>query len=448
MDFARAVCNHTLRKMYPVVILCGGLATRLRPLTTNIPKSLIEVAGRPFIEHQLLGLHEQGVSRVILCVGHGGEMIRERIGDGGRFGMEIQYVSDGPRLLGTGGALKAAGRLLDGAFFVLYGDSYLQVDYADVADYFDSTRTLGLMTVYRNEGNWDTSNVLYEGGRILLYDKRNPAPEMRHIDYGLCMLKTEALERVPSNQAYDLALLYEGLVKESQLAGFEVFKRFHEIGTIEGLTETRELLSHGKGGEMDDYTTTHLKEASRIIPLIDTAKIETIVRLIADLRSRGGRLFFLGVGGSAANASHAVNDFRKLAGIESYSPTDNVAELTARTNDEGWETALVGWLKVSRLTKNDMLFVLSVGGGSLEPSVSPNLVRAVQYGKEVGAMVVGVVGRDGGYTAQVADCAVIVPTVNPKTVTPHSEAFQAVIWHLIVSHPTLQANSTKWESVR
>jgi D-sedoheptulose 7-phosphate isomerase len=203
-----------------------------------------------------------------------------------------------------------------------------------------------------------------------------------------------------------------------------------------------------KGGKMDTYTTTHLNEASRIIPLIDAAKIETIVRMIADLRSRGGRLFFLGVGGGAANASHAVNDFRKLAGIESYSPTDNVSELTARTNDEGWETVLVGWLKVSRLTKNDMLFVLSVGGGSLEPSVSPNLVRAIQFGKEVGAKVVGVVGRDGGYTAQVADCAVIVPTVNPKTVTPHSEAFQAVIWHLIVSHPALQANSTKWESVR
>jgi len=434
--------------MYPVVILCGGLATRLRPLTTNIPKSLIEVAGRPFIEHQLADLHGQGARRVILCVGHGGEMIREKIGEGERFGILIQYVSDGPRLLGTGGALKAAGRLLDGEFFVLYGDSYLQIDYAAVADSFDAAGTLGLMTVYRNDGKWDTSNVVYEEGRILLYDKKNPVAAMRHIDYGLGMLKTEALDRVPPDQPYDLALLYGGLVKESQLAGFEAFQRFYEIGTIEGLTETRELFMKMKGGKMDTYTTTHLKEASRIIPLIDTAKIETIVRMIADLRSRGGRLFFLGVGGSAANASHAVNDFRKLAGIESYSPTDNVSELTARTNDEGWETALAGWLKVSRLTKNDMLFVLSVGGGSLEPSVSPNLVRAIQFGKEVGAMVVGVVGRDGGYTAQVADCAVIVPTVNPKTVTPHSEAFQAVIWHLIVSHPALQANSTKWESVR
>ncbi len=434
--------------MYPVVILCGGLATRLRPLTTNIPKSLIEVAGKPFIEHQLAELRSQGVRRVILCAGHGGGMIQEAIGDGGRFGMQVQYVFDGPRLLGTGGALKAAGRLLDGTFFVLYGDSYLFVNYAAVAGSFDAAGTLGLMTVYRNDGKWDKSNVVYEGGRILVYDKKNLAPAMRHIDYGLGMLKTTALERVPPDTPYDLALLYAGLVQESQLAGFEVFQRFYEIGTIDGLTETRELFTNMKGGKMDTYTTTHLNEASRIIPLIDAAKIETIVRMIADLRSRGGRLFFLGIGGSAANASHAVNDFRKLAGIESYSPTDNVSELTARTNDEGWETALVGWLKVSRLTKNDMLFVLSVGGGSLEPSVSPNLVRAIQFGKEVGAKVVGVVGRDGGYTAQVADCAVIVPTVNPKTVTPHSEAFQAVIWHLIVSHPALQANSTKWESVR
>jgi D-sedoheptulose 7-phosphate isomerase len=434
--------------MYPVVILCGGLATRLRPLTTNIPKSLIEVAGKPFIQHQLNDLHEQGIHRVILCVGHGGEMIRERMGDGERFGMQIQYVFDGPRLMGTGGALKAAGRLLDGAFFVLYGDSYLQVGYAEVEASFDTAGTLGLMTVYRNDGKWDRSNVVYEGGRILVYDKRDPVPAMRHIDYGLGILKTSALEKVPLDQPYDLALLYERLVKENQLAGFEVFQRFYEIGTIDGLTETREMLARRKGRKMDTYTKTHLNEASRIISLIDTDKIETVVRMISDLRSRGGRLFFLGVGGSAANASHAVNDFRKLAGIESYSPTDNVSELTARTNDEGWETSLAGWLKGSRLSKNDMLFVLSVGGGSLEPSVSPNLVRAIQLGKEVGAIVVGIVGRDGGYTAQVADCAVIVPTVNPKTVTPHSEAFQAVIWHLIVSHPALQANSTKWESVR
>jgi D-sedoheptulose 7-phosphate isomerase len=271
---------------------------------------------------------------------------------------------------------------------------------------------------------------------------------MEYIDYGLGMLKKEAIESIPSNQPYDLAALYQELVLKEQLAGFEVFRRFYEIGTTQGLEETRELFSKLNGGHMEDYSTTHLKEAAKIIPLIDARKIESMVKLITDVRDQEGRMFFLGVGGSAANAAHAVNDFRKLAGIECYAPTDNVSELTARTNDEGWETVFVEWLKGSHLAKKDMLFILSVGGGSLEPMVSPNLVRAVQYAKEIGARVIGIVGRDGGYTAKVADAAVIVPTVNPKTVTPHTEAFHAVIWHLIVSHPALQRNATKWESVR
>ncbi len=196
------------------------------------------------------------------------------------------------------------------------------------------------------------------------------------------------------------------------------------------------------------YAQQHLDEACRIIAQLDVAAIESMVARLAELRARGGRLFFLGVGGSAANCSHAVNDFRKIAGIEAYAPTDNVSELTARTNDEGWASVFVEWLKVSRLKADDMLFVFSVGGGNLEKNVSPNLVSALQYAKDVGAQVIGVVGRDGGYTAQVADVCVIVPTVNPETVTPHAEAFQAVIWHLLVSHPALKAALTKWESVR
>ena len=166
------------------------------------------------------------------------------------------------------------------------------------------------------------------------------------------------------------------------------------------------------------------------------------------MRARGGRLFFLGVGGSAGNASHAVNDFRKIAGFEAYAPTDNVSELTARTNDEGWDTVFVAWLKGSRLRPEDGIVVFSVGGGSLEKNVSPNLVKALQYAKEVGATIVGIVGRDGGYTAKTATACVIIPTVNPETVTPHSEAFQAVVWHLLVSHPLLKVAPTKWESTR
>jgi D-sedoheptulose 7-phosphate isomerase len=194
------------------------------------------------------------------------------------------------------------------------------------------------------------------------------------------------------------------------------------------------------------HTTDYLADAAQILSRLDTTAIDRMVDLLAALRARGGRLFLLGVGGSAANASHAVNDFRKIAQIESYAPTDNVSELTARVNDEGWETVFVNWLRGSRLNQRDMIFVLSVGGGDLMRNISPNLVRALQYAKEIGASICGIVGRDGGYTARVSDACVIVPPVNSTTVTPHTEAFQAVVWHLLVSHPNLRAVETKWES--
>jgi D-sedoheptulose 7-phosphate isomerase len=196
------------------------------------------------------------------------------------------------------------------------------------------------------------------------------------------------------------------------------------------------------------YARQHLQEAARIIDAIDADAIERIAETLSKVKRAGGRLFFLGVGGSAGNCSHAVNDFRKLAGFEAYAPTDNVSELTARTNDEGWETVFSAWLAGSRLRAGDGVFVFSVGGGSLEKNISANLVRALQHARNVGAAIVGVVGRDGGYTAEVADACVIVPTVNPETVTPHSEAFQAVVWHLLVSHPLLKQAATKWESTR
>jgi D-sedoheptulose 7-phosphate isomerase len=194
------------------------------------------------------------------------------------------------------------------------------------------------------------------------------------------------------------------------------------------------------------YAEQHLHESVEVIRRLDPAQLEQLADELASLRQRGGRLFFLGVGGSAGNCSHAVNDFRKIVGIEAYAPTDNVSELTARTNDEGWHTIFREWLKTSRLCANDAVFVFSVGGGNLEKNVSPNLVGALQLAKEVGARIFGVVGRDGGYTGKVGDVVVIVPTVNADNVTPHSEAFQAVIWHLLVSHPKLKANQTKWES--
>jgi D-sedoheptulose 7-phosphate isomerase len=195
------------------------------------------------------------------------------------------------------------------------------------------------------------------------------------------------------------------------------------------------------------FAKSFLAEAKTVIDRIDADAIEGVVAQLAALRAREGRLFILGVGGSAGNASHAVNDFRKLVGIEAYAPTDNVSELTARTNDEGWETTFVAWLKVSKVSPRDAILVFSVGGGSLERNVSPNLVRAVEHAKAVGCTVLGIVGRDGGYTAQMADAVVIIPTVNDAHITPHSEAFQGVVWHCIVSHPSLKANATKWESV-
>jgi D-sedoheptulose 7-phosphate isomerase len=196
------------------------------------------------------------------------------------------------------------------------------------------------------------------------------------------------------------------------------------------------------------FTQQYLGEVQKIAAVLDSNAIEAVIDELLRIRNRNGRLFILGVGGSAANASHAVNDLRKLCGLESYAPTDNVSELTARTNDEGWPTVFAEWLRVSRLNSNDGLLIFSVGGGSIEKNISANLVTAVQLARQIGATVLGVVGRDGGYTAREATACVIIPTVNPEHVTPHSEAFQGVVWHLLVSHPKLKVNSTKWEAER
>ena len=195
------------------------------------------------------------------------------------------------------------------------------------------------------------------------------------------------------------------------------------------------------------FINQYLKETKNIIDLIDMDQILKTVNLIADVRAKKGRMFILGVGGGAGHASHAVNDFRKICGIEAYAPTDNVSELTARVNDDGWETTYVNWLKISKLTEEDMVLVFSVGGGNLEKNVSVNILRSLEFAKKVGAQVCGIVGRDGGFTAQVADACVVIPSINVDTVTPHTESFQALIWHLLVSHPDLQKYKMKWESI-
>jgi NDP-sugar pyrophosphorylase family protein len=226
----------------PIAILAGGLATRLRPITEKIPKSLVPVADKPFLAHQLELLKSRGIQRAVLCVGYLGEMIRRDFGDGEKYGVKLDYSMDGEKLLGTGGAIKRALPLLGGEFFVLYGDSYLPVDYAPIAEFFQRSGKPGCMTVYRNEGKYDTSNVVFAGGEIKVYDKKAKLPEMRHIDYGLSLFKRSAFDAFPAGQPFDLAEVMGKLVREKQLAGYEVRERFYEIGSPAGLAELEVLL--------------------------------------------------------------------------------------------------------------------------------------------------------------------------------------------------------------
>ena len=226
----------------PVVILAGGLATRLRPITEKIPKSLVPVAGKPFLAHQLDLLRSRGIRRVVLCVGYLGEMIQREFGDGEDYGVKLDYAFDGPKLLGTGGAIKRALPKLGGEFFILYGDSYLPLQYAPVAEFFHRSGKPGLMTVYRNEGLYDTSNVVFADGEIKVYDKKVRLPEMRHIDYGLSLFKASVFDSYATGLVFDLAEVMAGLVREKQLAGYEVRERFYEMGSPTGLAELETLL--------------------------------------------------------------------------------------------------------------------------------------------------------------------------------------------------------------
>lgn len=239
----------------PVAILAGGLATRLQPLTERIPKSLIEVAGKPFAVHQLELLRQHGLTQVVFCVGHLGDQVQAALGDGRRWDMNLQYVFDGPKLLGTGGALRRALPLLGEAFLVMYGDSYLECDYAAVERAFRASGKLGLMTVFHNANRWGCSNVLFAEGRILCYDKRHPTPDMQHIDYGLGAFHAPVFHAYPEGQPLDLATVYQDLIARDQLAGFEVTQRFYEIGSLAGLEEIQRYLSQ-KRNAGDELRTT------------------------------------------------------------------------------------------------------------------------------------------------------------------------------------------------
>ena len=322
--------------------------------------------------------------RVVLCLGHLGEQVVEAVGDGSAFGLEVAYSFDGPELRGTAGAMRRALPLLGPAFFVLYGDSYLECNYAAVQEAFEAAGKLALMTVFRNEGRWDTSNVEFRDGRILAYDKVARTPAMQYIDYGLGVLDRRAFDGVPESAAVrpgrrstrrcsggassPASRSRSGSTRSARWRGSKRRGSTWPGEQLNGPTAREETMSHA---------AQFLAEAKQVIDGLDVEAIERMATLLEQARERGGRLFILGVGGSAANASHAVNDFRKIVGIEAYAPTDNVSELTARTNDEGWPTIFVEWLRVSRLKPEDLILVLSVGGGNLEKNVSPNLVTAL-----------------------------------------------------------------------
>lgn len=380
--------------MMTVAVLCGGKGTRLAPLTDDLPKYLVDVCGQPFAQRQMALLKRNGYEDVVLLVGHLGDRIRAVVGDGSAWGMRVRYSDDGYVPLGADGAIKKALPMLGEAFFVLYGDSYLDCDYQEIEQVFRDSGEDALLTTYKS------------------------------VDYGL-----RAFRRYPAQ-----------MIRTSY---HPMPCRWMEVGSHEGLAEVRKLFESRSGLHFQKaslqpplFARQYLDETREILGRLDHDAIERMASALAALRNRGGRLFVLGNGGSAANASHAVNDFRKIAGIEAYAPMDNVAELTARTNDDGWETTFAAWLRVSRLEPFDAVLVLSVGGGSAP--VSQNIFRAVSYARDKGTPVLGIVGRDGGRTAEVASACVLIPTVDEERVTPHAEEMQSVVLHLLVSHPLLK----------
>jgi NDP-sugar pyrophosphorylase family protein len=420
-----------------VAILAGGLATRLRPVTEKIPKAMLEVAGRPFIEWQLDLFQAQGFTDFVICSGYLGEQIESHLGNGASRGVSIRYSPDGDKLLGTAGTLRKAAGLLSDPCLVIYGDSYLEIDYRAVLQAFQYAGDPALMTVYQNGDRWDSSNVEFSAGRICRYDKKLRTPAMRFIDYGLSVIAQSVLGSVPAGEATDLADVFSRLAAEGNLAGFQAGRRFYEIGSQAGWAELDQLLASRNGVEgakrmeLKSYVEKYLLETRQIVDTIDQTSIVRAAEILRQVRDQAGRLFVLGVGGSAANASHAVNDFRKILGMEAYAPTDNVSELTARVNDESWESVFESWLQGSRLGANDGLLVFSVGGGSATASL--NLVRAMDLAKERGAKIVSIVSRDGGRALQVSDACVLIPVVADERITPHAEGWQGVVWHLLVN---------------
>lgn len=392
--------------MIPVAILCGGKGTRLGDLARDTPKSLVRVAGYPFLHHQLTLLNRKGVERVVLCIGHLGGQIVDYAGDGSRWGLHIDYSDEGDLALGTAGAIRQALPLLGDKFLTLYGDSYLDaVDYREVAAWLDFSSAV---------------RTIWKDGT----------------DYGLNGFRASA---VPVS-GYNVTDIIDSIWRLNRgVTTVNATERYHEIGSLEGLAETEAYIRCA-------FTRDYLRIVAELAGKIDIPAIESMVDELVVLRYCGGRLFILGNGGGAANASHAVCDFRNLCGIEAHCPADNAAHLTALENDRGWHAAYREWLSGFLLSAKDTILVFSVGGGDLKNNVSANIVNALEFAKDR-TRILAIVGRDGGDTARYADHCLIVPTVDASLVTPLTESFQAVAWHLLVSHPRLKLNRTKWEEV-
>lgn len=391
----------------PVAILCGGKGTRLGALTETTPKALVRVAGRPFIEWQLDILQRQGAKNVVLCVGHLADQISKHVMGHPRAGMEIGCWMDYERS-GQLAAIRVAVDPLGDEFLILYGDSYLDVDYEPIIE-------------AGRRGNWPAQAV-YQG-----------------VDYGITYMRREALDWFPAEATMSNLTTCKCEAGATCAIAVEMPNRFYQIGDPAGLAEVEWLLR-----EQDDFANKFLAETEQVAALLDRQQINAMVEHLVMLRKRGGRLFILGNGGSAANASHFVNDARKLCDIDAYT-MENVAEITARTNDDGWRNTYAQWLRVSNMGAKDVLMILSVGGGQdVAPAVSVNIAYAVQEANRTGTVVLGVCGRDGGFTARHSTVCLLVPTVSADRVTPHTEAFQSVLTHLLVSHPRLQRQKTKW----
>ncbi len=381
----------------PVAILCGGRGTRLGALTENTPKSLVKVAGRPFIEWQLDILKNQGVKTVVLCVSHLGEQLiafaAAHSGD-----ICIKCVWDDPYPLGQLGAVRHVAEMTGWLeFLVLYGDSYLDTDYAPIVA---KGRAIGrpVQAVFNDH------------------------------DYGLTYMTAEAIAKMPPYATMS------NLTAHGFAEPFPMPKRWMQMGDLDGLAEVHWMLCN-KG----DFTARYLKETQDVASLLDHDKIEGIVEHLVMLRERKGRLWIIGNGGSASNASHAANDLRKFCSIEAYSASDNIGELTA--NASGWRSVFANFLKSSNMSARDCLLVLSVGGGiDVAPATSVNIAFAVQYANRIGTAVLSVVGRDGGYCGQHSTVCLLVPPITKEWITPMQETMQAVVWHLLANHPRLRVS--------